>query len=90
MAGKSDRKAEFCCALALKIPGKETVIAEGVCPGVILEARRGTGGFGYDPLFYIPAEGCTMAQLSPARKNQISHRARALSKFVEKVGEMLC
>ena len=41
----------FICALALKIPGRETLIAEGSCPGVLLEEERGTGGFGYDPLF---------------------------------------
>jgi XTP/dITP diphosphohydrolase len=45
----------------------------------------GDGGFGYDPLFYIPTEGCTMAQLTAERKNEISHRAKALGNFVEQI-----
>jgi len=88
MAGKSDRKAEFCCALALKIPGKETVIAEGVCPGVILEARRGTGGFGYDPLFLYEPMGKTYAEMNDQEKNEISHRARAAEAMRGKMAEM--
>lgn len=54
---------------------------EGRIEGRIAEARRGNGGFGYDPLFYIPSEASTLAELSAARKNQISHRARALRAF---------
>ena len=57
MQGKEDRRAYFMCALALKFPGKEPYIAEGRCPGVILHERRGTGGFGYDPLFLYEPMG---------------------------------
>ena len=53
------------CAIALARPEKEVVITEGSCQGMILTERRGTGGFGYDPLFYIPDQGCTMAELNP-------------------------
>ncbi len=51
---------------------------EGRIDGIIADQCRGSGGFGYDPVFYVPAEGCTLAELSAARKNEISHRARAL------------
>jgi XTP/dITP diphosphohydrolase len=53
------------------------VYFEGVCAGEILLEERGTNGFGYDPLFFVPDCGCTMAELPLAVKNQLSHRARA-------------
>jgi len=77
MEGKEDRRARFVCALALKFPGKEPYIAEGSCPGTILHARRGTGGFGYDPLFLYEPMGKTYAEMNEQEKNEISHRARA-------------
>ena len=77
MEGKEDRSAAFKCALALKIPGKETIIAEGSCPGTILTERRGTGGFGYDPLFLYEPMNKTYAEMNAEEKNQISHRSRA-------------
>lgn len=55
-------------------------IVEGECPGEIIPEERGTGGFGYDPIFFIPELGCTMAQLEMEEKNHISHRARAVMK----------
>ena len=83
MEGRKDRSAAFRCALALKIPGRETVIAEGKCPGTILYERRGTGGFGYDPLFLYEPMGKTYAEMNETEKNQISHRARAAEKMRE-------
>ena len=77
MEGKEDRSAAFKCALALKIPGKETIVAEGSCPGTILTERRGTGGFGYDPLFLYEPMNKTYAEMNAEEKNQISHRSRA-------------
>ena len=77
MEGKEDRAAAFKCALALKIPGKDTIIAEGSCPGVLLTERRGTGGFGYDPLFLYEPMNKTYAEMNAEEKNQISHRSRA-------------
>ena len=77
MEGKEDRRASFVCALALKLPGRETLIAEGSCPGTILYKRQGTGGFGYDPLFLYEPMGKTYAEMNAQEKNEISHRARA-------------
>ncbi len=77
MEGKENRSASFRCALALKLPGRETIIAEGSCPGTILTARRGTGGFGYDPLFLYEPMNKTYAEMNEAEKNQVSHRSRA-------------
>ena len=83
MEGKEDRSASFRCALALKIPGKDTIIAEGSCPGVILTERRGTGGFGYDPLFLYEPMNKTYAEMNAREKNEVSHRARAAEKMRE-------
>ena len=77
MEGKEDRRASFVCALALKLPGREPLIAEGSCPGTILHKRQGTGGFGYDPLFLYEPMGKTYAEMNAQEKNEISHRARA-------------
>jgi len=77
MEGKEDRSASFRCALALKLPGRETIIAEGSCPGTILYERRGTGGFGYDPLFLYEPMGKTYAEMNEEEKNAVSHRSRA-------------
>ena len=83
MDGKTDRQASFRCALALKLPGKEPYIAEGSCPGTILYERRGTGGFGYDPLFLYEPMGKTYAEMNAEEKNKISHRARAAREMVK-------
>ena len=83
MEGKERRSAAFCCALALKIPGRETLIAEGRCPGTILRERRGSGGFGYDPLFLYEPMGKTYAEMNEEEKNGISHRARAAERMRE-------
>ena len=84
----TNREAFFCCALALKLPGKDPVIAEGKCPGVILRERRGTGGFGYDPLFLYEPLGKTFAQVNEEEKNAVSHRARACALMKEKLAEL--
>lgn len=70
--------AQFRCVIALATPQGQTWITEGICPGEILPEERGTGGFGYDPLFFLPEIGKTMAQMSTAEKNTLSHRARAV------------
>ena len=72
-----DRSARFRCVIAVAEPDGETYTAEGVCEGVIALAPEGEHGFGYDPVFYLPEHGQTMAQLAPEVKNRISHRARA-------------
>ena len=71
------RTARFRCALAIAGPDGAVEVVEGVCEGTISIEPRGTNGFGYDPLFVLPERGQTMAELTPAEKNAISHRARA-------------
>ncbi len=70
--------ARFRCAVAIADLHGRVHYAEGQCPGFIIREERGAHGFGYDPLFYIPKYGGTMAELGPEIKNRISHRARAL------------
>jgi len=71
------RLARFICVIALARPGHAPELAEGTLPGVIELEPKGSGGFGYDPLFYLLDEDCTLAELPAERKNQISHRANA-------------
>jgi XTP/dITP diphosphohydrolase len=71
------RLARFICVIALARPAGPVELVEGVLPGVIELAPRGTNGFGYDPLFYVLDENATLAELPNERKNQISHRALA-------------
>lgn len=73
------RTARFYCALALAVPGRETMTVSGACEGMILKERRGTHGFGYDPIFFVAEKGVSMAELSSEEKNLISHRAKALN-----------
>jgi XTP/dITP diphosphohydrolase len=76
------RTARFRCVIVVARPdGALLGSAEGVCEGYIAETPTGTGGFGYDPVFYLPDRQKTLAQLDPAEKNQISHRGRALRKI---------
>lgn len=77
LAGK-DRSAHFCSVIALCLPDGREFTAEGRVDGVILDAERGEGGFGYDPLFFSPELGKTFAEASPDEKNSVSHRGRAL------------
>lgn len=76
-----DRIARFVCVLALAVPGEETVVVEGVLPGVIAEEPRGIGGFGYDPVFYLLEYDQHLAELPATEKNRISHRAQAAAKM---------
>lgn len=77
------RTAHYVAAVALAdASGREEVFV-GRCDGVVIDAPRGTGGFGYDPLFYMPEEGKTMAELPPERKNGISHRGRGVRMAVD-------
>jgi XTP/dITP diphosphohydrolase len=79
----SHRSARFVCFLALVFPGGRELVAEGVCKGEILDELRGEGGFGYDPVFYLPDRMKTMAEVPPDIKNRISHRARAVHNLLE-------
>ncbi len=75
---ESYRSARFICSIAMAFPDGDEFCTDGVCEGMITFAPRGSKGFGYDPVFYIPELGCTMAEISLDDKNRISHRARAL------------
>ncbi len=92
--GDSNRRARFVAVVAIATPdGKILNISEGVCSGVITSQPRGTGGFGYDPLFIPDGYDQTFAELPDAIKNQISHRARALMgtrAFLRSAGIVCC
>lgn len=79
------RGAAFRAVIILYFPSGAFVRGEGVCRGVILDSPRGENGFGYDPLFFLPHLGRTMAELSPSRKNSLSHRALALADLRKKL-----
>lgn len=83
------RGAGFRCVVALAIPGGGAYTADGVCRGVIGTQPRGEGGFGYDPLFIVPDQGKTFAQLDMDTKNSISHRGRAFARAREFIAELI-
>jgi XTP/dITP diphosphohydrolase len=75
-------KASFQCVIALVGPEGSPIVTRGTCPGDIIPQDRGHGGFGYDKIFRLAANGLTMAELTPEKKNQLSHRAQAVAKLV--------
>ena len=77
------RQASFCCVMALCMPGQSPRLFQGRVNGAILEREQGAGGFGYDPLFWLPGYNCTMAELPLDTKNQVSHRGQALRQLVD-------
>ena len=81
------RGAKFVSVITLLYPDGHAIVARGECPGTILHAPRGENGFGYDPVFFVTSEGKSMAELSPERKNEISHRARALQVLAARLEE---
>ncbi|MCD7840079.1 MAG: XTP/dITP diphosphatase [Erysipelotrichaceae bacterium] len=84
-----DRTARFVCAMALCIPNEEPIIIEEYFNGEINDCIEGENGFGYDPIFYVPELKLTSAQISPEKKNQISHRGKALRKLYDILKERL-
>lgn len=74
---REDRTARFICIIAIAHPGGRVDICHGECHGIIAFEPKGKRGFGYDPVFYLPELGRTMAELPRSLKNQLSHRARA-------------
>lgn len=87
LASAPDRRAHYTCVLAAvrAADDPEPLIADARWHGEILTAPRGTGGFGYDPLFLLPALGLTAAELDPAEKNRISHRGQAMAELARKM-----
>jgi XTP/dITP diphosphohydrolase len=82
------RSARYRCAAAfVDVAQKQEVVRSGACEGVLLTAARGTGGFGYDPLFFIPSLGRTMAEIDLAEKNRLSHRAVAFRALAQSLRE---
>ncbi len=91
LEGVSDerRTARFRCVAALVLPAGALYTTEGVCEGWIIHEPRGAQGFGYDPVFYLPSLNRTMAEISQAQKNKISHRARAARTMRPILGDVL-
>ena len=84
----ADRSARFVCCAAVAAPDGRSCFGEGTCEGRIAPGASGAGGFGYDPVFYLPREGRTMAELSAAEKNRVSHRTRALAALRQRLPEV--
>ena len=85
LRGQTTRAAHFACAIACAFPNGDELTAEGICPGTIAFAPMGEGGFGYDPVFFVPEFRKTFGQLTAEEKNEISHRGKALASFSEKL-----
>ena len=82
LRGIADRRARFVCAIALVNRGRLVDVYTGSVEGVILDAPRGKGGFGYDPLFFYPPFGCTFGEVEGERKFAVSHRGQALRAMI--------
>jgi XTP/dITP diphosphohydrolase len=79
------RAAKFVSSIVCRFPNGDEITAAGECVGEIARENRGDGGFGYDPVFYLPELGRTMAELTETEKNAVSHRGRAIREFAEKL-----
>lgn len=90
MENVTDRKAAFVCCIACAFPdGREEIVCHGYAHGEILREPQGNGGFGYDPLFFVPQYNKTFAELTADEKNSISHRGKALCKFAKEFNKAL-
>lgn len=89
LAGETDRSAWYVAVLVLvrSENDPQPMIGEGTWHGEILDQPEGVNGFGYDPYFFLPDQGLTVASLAPEEKNQVSHRAKALRQLLEKIGQ---
>lgn len=85
MQGVSNRQARFRCAMVFLDTTGTILTTDGVCKGQITQQASGKGGFGYDPLFYVPMLGTTLAEVTITRKNEISHRGQAIRQMTEKL-----
>ena len=89
MRGQMPRTAKFVSVITCCFPNGDVITARGECPGTIAFAPMGEGGFGYDPVFFVPQMKKTFAQLTAEEKNAISHRGKALEVFQNKLEEYL-
>lgn len=86
---EEERTARFVCVIAAAFPDGRVLTARGTIEGIIGYEERGEGGFGYDPIFYLPEYGCSTAELSLEKKNELSHRGKALRRMKEKLEEYM-
>jgi XTP/dITP diphosphohydrolase len=89
MKGKDNRRAAFECVLSLAVPTGQALTYEARCEGMIAETPRGTGGFGYDPIFYYPPLQKTFAQINREEKSLVSHRGKALNEIRQEFDKVL-
>lgn len=89
MQGQTPRTCHFACHVTCCFPNGDVLDAEGTCQGTVAFAPMGEGGFGFDPIFFVPSLKKTFAQLSAEEKNAISHRGKALDSFEKKLKEYL-
>jgi XTP/dITP diphosphohydrolase len=86
----SRRTAQFVCAIAIARPDGEIAChSEGICPGEILYCPQGSGGFGYDPVFYVPAANLSFAEMSKDQKRQVSHRGKAIATLLPQLKQLV-
>jgi XTP/dITP diphosphohydrolase len=89
LTGNTHRKARFCCVLSLAVPSGPALTYEATCEGLIVEAPRGSNGFGYDPLFYYPPLDKTFGEMTLEEKSGVSHRGKALLQFKNEFDKVL-
>jgi XTP/dITP diphosphohydrolase len=90
LGSEQNREAQFVCAIAIARPdGTIALQVEGICRGEILPTPRGTGGFGYDPIFYVPAQQKTFAEMTPDIKRSHSHRGRAFQALIPQMANIV-
>jgi XTP/dITP diphosphohydrolase len=90
LGNEQNREAQFVCAIAIARPdGTIALQIEGICRGEILHTPRGTGGFGYDPIFYVPAQQQTFAEMTPDIKRAHSHRGRAFQALIPQIANFV-
>ena len=89
-AKEEERTARFVSAIAAVLPDGSELVTEGTVEGLIAHEPAGNGGFGYDPIFYVPEFGCTTAELSSEDKNKVSHRGKALTAMYEELKRENC
>jgi len=89
LAGVENRQARFVCAIVIANPKGEIILqTEGICLGEILKQPQGQGGFGYDPIFYVPSHQQTFAQMEPGLKHRISHRGQAFAQILPQLNKI--
>ena len=90
LGNEQNREAQFVCAIAIARPdGTIALQVEGICRGEILLTPRGTGGFGYDPIFYVPAQQQTFAEMTPDIKRSHSHRGKAFEALIPQMANLV-